>query len=55
VIAQKDGVVSLNSAAGLDTSPLVVLGADHRSVVKPASAQDLQVQRLSQWIKAVRI
>lgn len=54
VIAQDDGVVSLNSAAGLDTSPLVVLGANHRSVVKPATAQDLAVQRLSGWIKAVR-
>ena len=53
VIAQKDGVVSLNSAAGLDLSPLVVQGADHRSVVKPLSDQDLTVLSLSNWISAI--
>jgi len=53
VIAQQDGVVALNSAAGLDSAPLVVLGADHRSIVKPASAQDLAVARMASWINAI--
>jgi pimeloyl-ACP methyl ester carboxylesterase len=53
IIAQEDGVVSLNSAMGLDPSPLVVLGADHRSVVKPSSDKDLAVQRLANWINAI--
>lgn len=55
IVAEKDKVVSMASAMGDDSRPVIIFGKNHREIVKPTNQNDEVVETLTMFLREARM